>query len=104
MIAPWTSSGGRVRKRSGEYWLTSLFPSDTVRRTETDFDGTSKAARGKSLVGESSYRASEKMAKNFPSSFQLHRFKIARTFYSLASCATLPSSTRCVSHGLSWRD
>src|SRR5215469_5995586 len=34
----------RQRSARSPLWLTSLFPSDTVRRTETDFDGISKAA------------------------------------------------------------
>src|SRR6516225_7778041 len=43
-----------------------------------------------------------KMVRNFSSNFPFHRFKIVRTFFLLVSCATSPSSRRCVSRGLSW--
>ena len=62
IVADWNDRAracldGRQTRRSGGIWPTSSSPSDTAKHTERDFDDTSKAAKEKSLAGESRYRA-----------------------------------------------
>src|SRR5215831_8039429 len=85
-IEPRASSGGRETRPSGGHWPTSLSPSDTAKHTDMGLDGTSKPAEQKSWAYAPRCLASEKMVKNFPSSFRFHRFKTVRAYYSPVTC------------------
>src|SRR5262245_36634760 len=82
MIEPRASSGGRERRPLGGNWPTSLSLTDTAKHTDMGLNNTSKPAAQKSWADAPRCLGSEKMAKNFPSSFRFHRFKTARAYYS----------------------
>jgi PAS domain-containing protein len=47
-----------------------------------------ETGRGEVLGSRIELPGLKKMARNFPSSFRFHRFKMARAFYSSVACAT----------------
>src|SRR5215472_17398505 len=91
-IEPRASLGGRARRRSAGHWPTSLSLTDTATNTDMGLNDTSKPAEQKSWADAARCLASEKMVKNFPSSFRFHRFKTVRAYYSPVTCVISPTA------------
>src|SRR5215472_15418272 len=93
-IEPRASSGGRETRLSGGHWPTSLSLSGTTKHTEMGLNDISEPAEQKSWADAPRCLASEKMVKNFPSSFRFHRFKTARAYYSSVTCVISATAMR----------